>query len=316
MTSVIGVDIGGTKTRLVRAGSRDAHDAPLDDVVVASSSWRGRLGEFEADAAGLRALLVDRFGADALGAPLAVGAHGCDNTAQCLELERALRRHVSGPVVVVNDSELMGPAMGLPGAVGVVVGTGSIATARTSAGELVTAGGWGWVLGDEGSAPALVRDATRAVLESLDRGAALDPLGRRLLRAFDARDGAQLAHTVGQATSSDAWGRHASEIFAAAEEGSHIAYGVIRDAGVELARLVDRILRRDIAADAVVAGGAVIEGQPRLQAAFGAALARRRPGLALKILDQPPVAGAIALARDLASHDHTHPTIQIGDPPT
>lgn len=306
MSVFLGVDVGGTKTRLVRGG---ASGDPVEDVMVPSASWRGPLGDPEADAAGLAALLAATFG-DVLGdAAVAVGAHGCENTAQCRALEAVLRRRLAGPVRVVNDAELLAPAMGADAAIGLVVGTGTIATARDERDELVTAGGWGWILGDEGSAPALVRDAARAVLGSLDAGERIDALGERLMAAFAVEDGDALALALTRAGSPDEWGRHAPEVFAAADDGSALADGVVRSAGEQLALLVERLLSRGIRSAVVVAGGSVIENQPRLQRALRDVLARTRPGVALAILDGPPVLGALALARRPAA---TTPT-QNGD---
>ena len=301
MTRSAGIDIGGTKTHIVVT---DDATADRSELVVPSADWRAGLGDPEADARGLNRLLTERFGAETRTAALAIGAHGCENTQQCRDLEHALLRYFDGPVLVVNDSELIPPAMGAAHAIGVVVGTGSIATARDTGGELVTAGGWGWMLGDEGSAPGLVREATRAVLDSLDRGEPIDALGSRLLAAFAARNGDELALAVTEAGSAESLGGRAPEVFAAADEGSALAADAIHDAGAHLARLVDRLLLRGIRARAVVAGGSVIERQPLLQKAFASALADLRPGLPLRILDRPPVEGAVALARGLAVGAH------------
>lgn len=303
---VLGLDIGGTKTRVMRASARDDDPAWTADMTVPTAQWRAQPGDPASDALGLHRLLAERFGDAVLRAPLAAGAHGCDSTQQCRDLEEALRARGFERVLVVNDSELMAPALGTADAVGVVVGTGSIATARTAAGELLTAGGWGWLLGDEGSAPGLVRDAVREVLTGFDHGEQPDALGVRMLACFGARDGAELASAATRMASADAWGQHAPEVFAAAEEGSLAADCVIGDAGRALAGLVDSLLVRGIRADTVVAGGSVIERQPRLQLAVRDALARTRPELALAILDRPPVRGAISIARALA--DTSTPT--------
>lgn len=296
----VGVDIGGTKTHAMASGDDASPGAEPEEMLVPTSSWRTGLGEPEADAGALARLLVERFGTSALSASVAVGAHGCDNSRQCADLDRELRRYVLGPVIVVNDSELMAPAMERENAIGLVVGTGSIATARDDAGELVTAGGWGWALGDEGSAAGLVRDATKAVLTRLDEGDAPDALGRRLLVRFGAHDAAELALAVGAADSAEARGLHAREVFLAADEGSTIAERVIDEAGDSLADLIDRLLRRGIRAETVVAGGSVIERQPRLQTALTRALARRRPEIHVEILTRSPVTGALEMARRAA----------------
>ncbi|WP_223690188.1 N-acetylglucosamine kinase [Leifsonia poae] len=309
MSHVVGVDIGGTKTHLVLAPVDPVEESvsPLREIVVPSSSWRNGLGDAEADASGLRELVIEYLGAEALSAPLAVGAHGCENTAQCHELELALLLRFAGPVVVMNDSELIPPAMGHDRAIGVVVGTGSIATARDANAELVTAGGWGWLLGDEGSAAGLVREATRAVLRDLDRGRPVEQLGRRLFASFSARNGDELALAVTEAASAEEWGGHAPEVFSAADEGSVLAADVIAEAGSHLAGLVHRLRERGIPADSIVAGGSVIQRQPRLQEAFGAALAVDHAGLPLIILDRAPVLGAVQSARGLAHGTTTTP---------
>lgn len=312
MSQVVGIDIGGTKTHVVVAPDDESLQSDSREIVVPSSTWRRALGDFDADAKGLRELLVTHFGAEVLAGRIVVGAHGCENTAQCRALEDALSALVEGPVLVVNDSELIPPAMGADNAIGVVVGTGSIATARSAGGELVGAGGWGWLLGDEGSAPGLVREAAKAVLYSLDSGGTLDPLVTRLLAAFAAQDGAELALALTETGSAEGWGAHAREIFEAADEGSTLAVGVIQDSGEHLARLVHQLLDRGIPAEAVVAGGSVIQGQPRLQQAFGSALERRGSGVTLTILDRAPVLGALALARGLTRGPNDH-ILRIGD---
>ncbi len=301
MAQLVGIDIGGTKTHIVADASTALDESSIRaEIVVPSADWRAGLGDSTADAHGLTELLTRNFGHRILSATVAVGAHGCENTEQCRELERALSAFLEGPVVVVNDSELMAPAMGAERAIGVVVGTGSIATARDARAELISAGGWGWLLGDEGSAAGLVREATRSVLDSCDRGVSVDALGRRLMVSFDARNSDELALAATESGSAEVLGSRAPEVFAAADDGSELAVAVIRDAGAHLAELVDRLLRRGIVADSVVAGGSVIERQPRLQESFRSALADRHPRLNLVILDRPPVHGAIAIARRLA----------------
>jgi glucosamine kinase len=294
LVEVTGVDVGATKTELARA---------LDGVVtaqqiVSTPTWRTR--SVAMDAKALAGLVFDAFGEEAASQPLAVGAHGCDSTAQCHQLELELAQHFTGPLKVVNDAELMPWAMGVTDGIGVVVGTGSIAVSRNDNGELLTAGGWGWLLGDEGSAAGLVREACRAVLARLDDGAGLDRLGERLLSAFKVTDGPQLAMALSRDSSAHRWGSYAPEIFLAADEGSGQAQRVIEAAGEKLAGWVAQLRARGVPSEQVVAGGAVIVSQPRLRAAFAEALAAVQPGVELSILDHPPVRGALALARSVA----------------
>jgi glucosamine kinase len=290
---VIGIDLGGTKTRFALA-----HDGVIEaDLVVPTAQWRS--GDLGPDAVSMAGLIEQQWGPAALHFPVGLGAHGCDSTEQCLTMERELSAHLSGPVRVVNDAELMPLAMGVSDGIGLVAGTGSIAVARDSQGRLITAGGWGWVLGDEGSAAGIVREAIRVVLAELDFGRRSDPLVADLLTAFGVDDGPGLAMTVTRSSSADYWGSHARSVFTAADEGSTLAREVLERAGEQLAGLIPRLRARGVTSRELVAGGGVLVAQPRLREAFLAVLAAGSPDVRVRILDTPPVVGAVALATSL-----------------
>ncbi len=296
-TEAVGIDIGGTKTHL--AVGRP--EAVTRERTVPTGSWRTRSPQ--RDAAALAGLVREHFGEQALGLPLAVGGHGCDSTAQCVAMEQELAAHFTGPIRVVNDAELMPWSMGVSGGIGVVSGTGAIAVARDPQGALVACGGWGWLLGDEGGASGIVREATRAVLAELDADRRHDPLVPRLLASLGAADGPGLAMALTLSSSADAWGSHAGEVFAAADEGSPVALRVIEQAAAHLAGLVGQLLGRGIIAGQVVAGGAVIQSQSLLRSRFTGLLAAEFPEITVSVLDRPPVIGALVLA---AANAHSH----------
>ncbi|HEY2674171.1 MAG TPA: BadF/BadG/BcrA/BcrD ATPase family protein [Rugosimonospora sp.] len=289
----LGIDIGGTKTHLAVGAGKE----PRSERFVDTTSWRTH--SYPDNARGVHRLVEEWLGAEALAWPMAVGAHGCDTTAQCESFATELRRYFTGGVRVVNDAELLTAAAGLPGGIGVIAGTGAIAVARDGRGELLTAGGWGWVLGDEGSSAGLIREATRAVLGELDLGASLDPLGRRLMAAFGVNEGPELALAVSTAGSAAWLGSHAEQVFLAADEGSALADRVVTRAGQQLALLVDRLAGRGADAGRIVAAGTVILVQPRLRQAFLDAVRLHQPSSVLHFLDRPPVLGALALASRL-----------------
>ena len=87
---------------------------------------------------------------------------------------RRARHHeahrLQGDVLVVNDA-LVALEAGAPDEPGVVViaGTGSIAYGRNERNQAARAGGWGYMLGDEGSGYWIGRAALRAVLREADR---------------------------------------------------------------------------------------------------------------------------------------------------
>jgi N-acetylglucosamine kinase-like BadF-type ATPase len=289
---VAGVDVGGTKTqvriadpagRTLADRTRSGRRPPMLDA--AGPPW---VAEAVREALGD---MADRLVA------VGVGAHGCDTDAQGAWLAGELAGLLGVPVAVRNDAEILVLAAGFTTGVGVVVGTGSIAVGRRADGTQLHAGGWGWLLGDEGSAPALVREAVRAVLAADDAGEPGDGLAERLQAAVGVRGAVELAQELTHHPDVHLWASHAAVVFEAARAGSATARRVIADAGAALAGLVAQLDRRGVVTATVVTGGGVVVAQPLLYDAFAAALSERLPGSTLHLLTEPPVSGAVALAR-------------------
>jgi len=295
---LVGVDIGGTKTHLRAELGKGGESR---DLVVPSSDWRTR--DWDADAVGLLKL-IHQFTQGAEIAALGVGAHGCDDAAECLAFQEALTRHVTHPLSVVNDAELMPLALGLRGQIGVVAGTGSIAVCRPSADRMIVAGGWGWIVSDEGSAASLVREAVRSVTQHLDRGGKVDePLASAILKALDVTSVPRLGSKLHSFRSAAELGRHALIVFEAAERGSRLALDVIARGGRLLAELPSILDARGAGASHVVAGGSVIAAQPRLWDAFVLGLGDSSPHLTPHLFTGSPVEGACYLASTLIASE-------------
>ena len=288
----IGIDVGGTHTRIMVAsgGMRPA------EVVTETGCWlRGTLFADAANAARLLALVPEGVGRPDV--PMALGVNGCDTRSQCEQLTRWIKSTHPGPVLVVNDSELFGPAAGLARAVSVVCGTGSIVVGRDASGELVKVGGHGWLLGDPGAAPSLVRESVVAILHGVDQGAAPGRLARSLMAHYGSPDPVQLGYDFTADAGATSWGALAPLVFEAADAGDELAAGVIAEDGRHLAADVAVVRAKCAPCEDVVAAGGVITAQPRLQQALVSALAEIDPGARVHLLTEPPVIGALALAR-------------------
>lgn len=294
---IVGIDIGGTKTHL-RALPLGGEGAPRD-LVIASRDWRVR--DWQRDAARLLEIMQDLTGGARVAA-LGVGAHGCDDAAECAAFEQAFAAQTALPLRVVNDAELMPLALGLQGQIGVVAGTGSIAVCRPDGGGMLVAGGWGWIVGDEGSAPSLVREAVRAVARHFDAGGGRDePLVEAIFAALQVPSVPRLGSVLSEMRSAAEVGRHAPAVFAAAEAGSELARDVIREGGRALADLAVLVQRRGAGAGHAVAGGSVIAAQPLLWQAFAQGLTEASAGaLQPHLFIGKPVEGACRLAAGLA----------------
>lgn len=299
--ALVGIDVGGTKTQvLIETISGEV----LSDHVFATPAWRGASDD---DKAHLVEATITNLLPHSRVAAVALGAHGCDSDEESESLRRRLSPLFAVPVLVVNDAQLLGAAAGMQQSIELIAGTGSIAVGRTAEGRSVYAGGWGWLLSDDGGAAGLVRDAVRLLVRARDERMPPDLLERRLLEASGVEDLRGLSMHMMEVSRADftAWAPH---LFDAAEEGSVVAARVIQTGAKELARLVDVVLDGGVQAHAVVAAGSVIVRQPRLAEGLRAALAGGS-GLDLIILDVPPVRGAIVLARHLYSFSGPTPCI-------
>lgn len=288
---IVGIDIGGTKTHL---RVEDAGAVLLDRSVRTAEWWHGGHLHDPENVSALLALLDALPGAAQ--SPLVVGAHGLDSEAQTLAFSQALAEAHDGPALAVNDVELVGPAAGYDEAIAVIAGTGSKVVGRRVDGTLVTAGGYGYILNDPGSAPALVRDAVRSLFDAVDEDEPRDALADLLYEHFAVDEIVGLSNALTMRPRVTTWGAAAPLVFAAADAGSARAAAVIAHAADELARSVELVHRRGAAGSDVVCAGGVITHQPRLLDALGASLAERGLALSLHLLDVPPVRGAIALA--------------------
>lgn len=290
---IVGMDVGGTKTHLLVL--RDGQ--VIVDRVFPSEGWT------TADPGKAAARLVEfterTLPPGTVPAAMVVGAHGCDSAVRCAQLRTALAALVQAPCLVLNDAELLVPAAGLTAGIGLVAGTGSVAVGRDTTGAPVYVGGWGSLLGDEGSAAGIVREAAKASLAARDRGEPPDLLAELLLRSYQVAEVADLPDRMAADPGARSWGRRASLVFDALEGGSALAATVVDEAAAALARLVAGVHARAPEDDVVVAGG-VILNQRSLFDAFEKRLAVLLPAATVHRLEVAPVHGAAFLANRLS----------------
>lgn len=291
---LVGLDIGGTKTHVRAARGK----LVVADRVLPSEGWSAT--PVPAAARWVADRMRETLAAAGAGsaAVVAVGAQGCEEPEHCARLRAALAETLGVPVIVVNDAQLLLPAAGLAAGIALIGGTGAIAVRSDGNGQVERAGGWGWVLSDDGSASALVRDAARAVLVASDRGEPRGPLAGRLLASVGVPGVAELALTLSWGDGPEHWGRHAPAVVAAAEDGDERARAVLAAGARSLAGLVDTLTDRfGGPPEPVVAAGGLLTAVPAYWSAVAAHLRATRPDREVHLLTAPPVTGALALAR-------------------
>jgi N-acetylglucosamine kinase-like BadF-type ATPase len=139
-------------------------------------------------------------------------------------------------VVVDNDAmiALMGALGDRPGLI-LIAGTGSIALGRNERGQRVRVGGWGYLLGDEGSGFFIARAALSAVMRAYDGRERETALTEKLVEALGLTDPQEIIPRVyGQQMSHTEMAELAPAVFQAAREADPVATGIVRSAGREL----------------------------------------------------------------------------------
>ncbi len=213
--------------------------------------------------------------------------------------EWAARVRLADAVEVIEDAALL-LAAGTPLGVGVAVvaGTGSMAFARAADRRTARAGGWGPLLGDEGSGYAIALAGLRAAARSADGRAPVTPLTDRLLAAFGLTRPQELIGAVYRGNDRAALAALAPLVLDAAEAGDPVAEGIIREAAGELAAAAAAAARSlDLgAAFPVALAGGLLVAAPCYRERFLAALADRGLTAAPVALVREPAEGALRLA--------------------
>lgn len=295
----IGLDAGASKTELLLAA--DQHDELL--TLKGPSANLQRLG-LDAAAHVLADLVgqaLSRYPDAPVGAVCA-GAAGAGRTRDQEALVAAIRAELGARtpphVVVVHDAHIaIEAAFEGDSGIMVIAGTGSVALARTTAGHFERVGGWGYLLGDEGSGHAVGLAGLRAVAAAHDGGPATC-LQEMLAQRYGITPPDELIHAVYQG----GWPvQHmAPLVVEAAREGDAVALHILREQTRLLARQVHWLARRctDLKPQVALLGG--LTNEPYYHDTLREALQEALPGWTIQRPLHRPVIGAWRLARQAA----------------
>ena len=175
-----------------------------------------------------------------------MGVAGADRPGERLEFETWVRNNIAEKIQVINDGEIV-LAAGSPENWGValIAGTGSIAWGKSRAGQVARAGGWGYLIGDEGSGFNLAQEGLRAAMQSADGRGQETKLLDAFLKHWELREAMELIPRVYRSGLKPADIAHfASIVTDAAEAGDAVAQRLVTRAGEELARTVSAVVKR------------------------------------------------------------------------
>jgi N-acetylglucosamine kinase-like BadF-type ATPase len=298
MFHVLGIDAGGTKTLCQLA---DEHGTLISEARSTGANLQAA-GELHVEKV-LYEVMEEAIGdRPIVPAAICLGIAGVDRPDDAAVVRGIMKRiGYKARVLVVNDA-LVALEAGAPGEQGVVIisGTGSICYGRNRSGEAARSGGWGYVLGDEGSGYWIGRAAVRAVLREADqrgRPTALTPL---LLEHFKVDKPQGVIHQVYHSNLKPAAiGALAMSVYKAFTQGDEVAIGILRGAADELEASALSIARRlglvGTAFPFILAGG-IFKAVPWLEQELGRRLPLAAPGSTVRLLEAEPATGAVRLA--------------------
>jgi N-acetylglucosamine kinase len=297
-THVVGLDVGSSKTQCFLADDKGQ--------VIARAEGPGAnirvFGKFETEAV-LRSVIESVAGIDPMPlAAICVGIAGADREEDTTVVRRIVRRIVqTDRILVVNDA-LIALEAGIGDAPGIVIiaGTGSIAYGRNQQNRAARAGGWGYVLGDEGSGYWLGRLALRSVVRASDGRGDKTALSALILNHFGltrARELVREIYTRDLGPSQIA--ALAKYVQAAVEEGDLVARHILQAGARELVAAAGSVasqLSMTEESFTFVLSGGIFRAVPWL----GQDLPKRLPVVApasrTLLLEDEPALGAVRLA--------------------
>lgn len=299
MPYYLGIDGGGTKTTCAVGDESNllaaATAGPSNVVRVGEAKTRESLHQVVRQACAAAGITPEQI------TRTCVGGSGAARPELAAIVKSLLAEILLGSIDVVGDTETsLEAAFGDGPGVIVIAGTGSSAYGRDQQGRTARAGGWGFAVGDEGSAHWIGRQAVIALLRASDHDDQVgsSELAKGLFRAWGVASLFDLARAGNSIPPPDF-----SALFpAVANSTAEPAKQVLRDAGRELAHVAGGVISRLFGSDKtatvpVAMIGGVFRHAELVRQVFYNELRRLDARVDVKQQVVEPVEGALRMAR-------------------
>jgi N-acetylglucosamine kinase-like BadF-type ATPase len=295
---VLGIDAGGTKTVCLLA----------DDRGLILSEGRGpganlhAAGELAVEKVLHQVMEAALDGRTVAPDAICLGMSGVDRLDEANTVTAIMRRiGYRSRVLVVNDA-LIALVAGTRDAPGIVIisGTGSIVYGRNADGEAARAGGWGHMIGDEGSGYWIGRQALAAVMRAGDGRGPATQLRGDVLAHFEIEDMSRLPRIVyDRDEPRKSVAALGPIVDRAAAQGDAVAMRILETAADELVLAAHSVATRlEMRGDAFtfLLAGSVFRVVPWLAAHLPRRLTEVAPRSSVQVLEEEPAVGAVWLA--------------------
>ncbi len=297
MTVLAGVDAGGSHTEAVIGDSSGtelsrSRGGPANVETIGAANAARTIADTVLHA-------LEKISSEPPVTGLVVGAAGTGTEANRVALRSALAEQGIAASLKVTSDAAIALESAFPNGAGIVLiaGTGSIAYARNSSGEVSRVGGLGWRFGDEGSGYSLGRAAIAAILRAREHRAAETALTKALGAATDTASDHDLNRWIERTGVAEVAGL-AGVVCQAADDGDEVAAELVREAARSLADHVTALsLRFENRENVRVAlHGGLIAADSAVRRSLLAELASRTPAPIVTDVRVDPASGALLLA--------------------
>ena len=305
-TFVVGIDGGGTKTIAELCNERGevlatANGGPSNFQVIGvahSSEVLLRVVQSCCSKAGvpmtsLRAIVAGLTGA----------GRSADQRTMLNGLRRLAKSSgVQLPRTIIESDATIALEGAFSGQAGVIaiVGTGSIAFGKDENGTVFRVGGWGRIIGDEGSGYSIGREGLRAVARALDDGTVTTRLTKLLALKFGLKSQKEIIHQLYQKNFDVA--SLAPLVLKAAQERDKVSLDIVKQSARELVSIIEVLVRKMKRSGKLSLRKiplAFVGTLGTMESVYLTALRndiRRVPSVVLRRPDWPPVHGASLIA--------------------
>jgi len=300
-TCILGIDGGGTKTICVAAdaGGRiigKGMSGPAN--YLKEGLYTSKMSLSEAIDRALQEAGSDRLSVEVVCAGIA----GMGRAADRLIMKKSFAEIVPNARLVLETDAfitLVGATEYLPGVI-VISGTGSIAMGLNEKGDVARAGGWGHILGDEGSGYDIARRGMIAALQDYDGRGPETLITKMIVEELYL---ANVEELIGLFYGAESSPRRIAGLYPlvleAAEEGDAVASNLLEKAASALVKTAVAVIRRlemQSSIFPIALSGGVFRNSPRLRNSFQRLLVTQVPGAHLIDPLHPPEIGALLVA--------------------
>ena len=180
-----------------------------------------------------------------------------------------------------------------------ICGTGSIAAGEDENGNIYVTGGWGHILGDEGSAYSIAVTALKNCCTLIDRGedGAILKAANEFFGVTDFRKAIDIIYSPDM--TKDKLARFASVVGKLADEGDELSAGIMVHEALFFDAPVHYLLQKVKNCDILGLYGGVFQNNKIFREKFIELVSHGHPELTIKLIETPPEETAALLARNL-----------------